>query len=107
MAIVGKILAKLKPTLQTDTDLYTAPGSTEAHVKLTAANQSDTLDQIRVGLVLNAGSIDWNTDSLIHDGDLDRDAPYEKNVVLATGEKIVVRSETGTTSFVATGLERT
>tara|TARA_R100001530_G_scaffold107627_1_gene75291 strand:- start:1043 stop:1369 length:327 start_codon:yes stop_codon:yes gene_type:complete len=108
MAIAAKRLGVSKPSATTATILYTVPASTEAYLSVYCVNQSDTLDQIRVALVEAAGTVDWTTDSFIHDADLDRDAPIViVSIAADTDEDIVIYSTNGTTSFIATGIERT
>lgn len=98
----GKMGAVM-PAALTPTVLYTSPAATIATVTLSACNQATSQDTIRVaicsggvGTLTSADYIEYGSLS----GVLER-----TGISLFNGQTIIVYSTTGTTSFVAYGLE--
>lgn len=105
MGVTAKILGKSKPAATTDTDLYTAPASTQAQATLFICNQSGGADTFRVALIEASGSLS-DDDYIEYDFSLPANMTRTiTGIALNAGEKISVRSGSGNISFVATGLE--
>ncbi len=107
MAAASKLLAKLKPAAATPTTLYTVPAVTETLVNLFVANQGAGVSLIRVALLFSGGALAV-TDYIMYDISMAVGTSINlTGIALATGQMIVIQSDTGDVSFVATGIEIT
>lgn len=104
MAQVQRIIGQNYPDADVDTNLFTVAIGDQAQFSVFVANHAEVMDKITIALIPNGGSenaanyIAYNT-------------PLIGNAVLAfsglflnSGDRVQVKSDNGTTSFVATGV---
>jgi hypothetical protein len=88
----------------TDTLLYTVPASVTATVNIRIANRNS--GSIKVRVAVGSGASPAATDYLSYDATVPANSMYEDTaVVLTTGEKVWVRSDTANVSARVHGIE--
>lgn len=98
-------LGAVKPSLDTDTVLYTAPAAKFATLVLSACNQTGAGKQVRIAVSASGASAPAAADFIEYDAALRANTVLERSgVVVSDGQKVFVRSGGGV-SFVAYGFE--
>ena len=99
-------MGAIKPSATTNTALYSAPASTIATVTVSVCNQGASTDNIRIAVCSGAIGTLADTDYIEYESSVPAGSVLERTgIVIYNGQSIIVRSTTGTTSFVAYGLE--
>lgn len=98
------ILGQLKPTANTDTNLFTVAYSNQAQFNIFICNQSGSQDQISVALV-PSGSSETSISYILYNTPIDGNYAFTLGgLSLNSGDQVRVLSTYGTTSFTASGL---
>ena len=99
------ILARSLPAAATDTTLYTVPVGKTASVTLAVCNQNVT-DYAKVRIALTDTDTPTSNSYIEFDAPMNAFGVLERSaIVLAAGQKIVVRTTLNTVSFVVFGIE--
>ncbi len=109
MPSVHKIAGQAAPVADTNTDLYTVPGSTQFISSTLAFVNRDTEEaaSIRIAVVPNGETL--SNEHYLEYGAL-LDARESRRITigmtLSAGDKVIVRSDTADTSFTLFGVEQ-
>jgi hypothetical protein len=99
------ILGRSLPAATTNTTVYTVPATKLASVTISATNQNST-DYTKIRIALSDTDTPNSSDYIEYDAPIPPGGVLERSaIVLAAGQKIVVRTTLATTSFVVFGIE--
>lgn len=106
MAVISKVFGQCKPAAGTNTELTVVPTGKQGQVSLFFSNQHATVDdKISIALVPSGDTLeDKNYITKAANLPPSTTAVFS-GIGLNSGDKVIVASANGTSSFTATGLE--
>lgn len=99
------LLARSFPAAATETTVYTVPAGKTSSVTISACNQNPT-DYAKIRIALTTSDTPTSNSYIEYDAPINAFGVLERSaIVLAAGQKIVVRTTIGSVSFVVFGIE--